>query len=76
MNLTAIIQLDQPSTRSELEARYARERYPGDPGLIFEQLTPATYKVTRHPAHTAPMDQAELERLLRLRLRCRTGGTG
>jgi len=66
-----IIYLDQPSTPGDLETLYASRKFPGDPLIEFEQITPVLFRVTL-AGHTTAMSQKEFKRLLGIRLDCRT----
>jgi hypothetical protein len=66
-----IIYLNQPSTPRDLETLYASRKFPGDPPIEFEQVTPVLFRVTL-AAHTTVMSQKEFKRLLQIRLDCRT----
>ena len=72
MELSTTVHFDRALTQESLEDPYASARFPGDPNLVFEEITAVDWNVRLHSDHTLRMPPEEFKRYLRLRLHCRT----
>lgn len=73
MDYSETIHFDKPMTSDEVQALYTKTRYPGDPRLFFEEITPTAWQVTLRKAHHLGVSEDDFRDLLRLRLSCRIG---